>query len=332
MILRGMNRNALKLLACSLLCSLLGPALPANGQTPATSPSPAPVVPPLPSATRSPIDYFRELLEASPADREKLLAGRSVEHRKVLENSLRAYQALTPDERELRLRTMDLRFYLSSFLRTAPSNRADRLQLVPAKERSLVEERLKLWDQFSTEDQKELLDNERLMRLFENVGAGARPKEIPLTVQTSNQVRQIERELIRWQILPEVRRVQIQRNFIRIFQLTDAEKAREQLQPLSLSPEERRLMENTLDQFKGLSPLQRDLCIRNFRKFADLSPVERRQFLVSAQEWQKMKPEDRETWRKLVSKVPQLPPLPPRAVHTPPLPPVTPKPAQLTNR
>ncbi len=327
MILRGMRLNAFQLLACSLLwCESVG-----KGQPTAPAPSSTQVMPPLPPAARSPIDYFRELLEASPADREKLLTGRSAEHRKVLENSLHAYQALTPEERELRLRTLDLRFYLSSLLRTAPSNRTDRLKGVPDKERNLVAERLKLWDQFSPEDRKELLENERLMRLMENTGAGARRKEFPLTVQTSNQVRQIERELIRWQFLPEVRRAQIQRNFTSLFELSDAERAREQLQPLALSPEERRLMENTLEQFKSLSPLQRDLCIRNFRKFADLSPAERRQFLASAQEWQKMKPEDRETWRKLVSKVPPLPPLPPRSGH-PKIPPLPPKSTvQLTN-
>ena len=59
-------------------------------------------------------------------------------------------------------------------------------------------------------------------------------------------------------------------------------------------------------------------CVKNFSKLASLSPAERREFLVNAEEWQKLKPEDREAWRKLVSKVPPLPPPPNRL---PPLPP-----------
>jgi hypothetical protein len=59
--------------------------------------------------------------------------------------------------------------------------------------------------------------------------------------------------------------------------------------------------------------------VTNFIILASLSPAERREFLVSAAEWQKMKPEDRDAWRKLVSKVPPLPPLP-NSYRLPPLP------------
>ena len=329
MIPGAMRLTPLRLLAGSLFwCVLLG-----QGQPLPTAPLSVGVPPPLPPAVKSPIDFFRELLVAQPADRATLLAGKSAEQRKVLDASLRAYEALTPEERELRLRTMDLRFHLNSLLRLASGNRTEWLKLMPDKDRPLVEARLKVWDGFSPEDQRELLENERIMRLIEGVAAGRLRRDIPLTVQTSNQVRQIERQLIRWQTLPEARRRQIQQNLTSIFELTDAETARQKLQPLPLTPEEWHLMEQTLAQFQKLSPMQRDLCIRNFKKFADLSPAQRRQFLVSAQEWQKMKPEDRNTWRKLVSKVPPLPPLPPRPIRAPPLPAHLAPPAtvQLTN-
>jgi len=285
---------------------------------------------PRPAPSQSGIAYFRQLLAAKPEEREKLLAGKSAEIRRVLENGVQTYEALSPEERELRLRTMELRYHVTSLLRVAPTNRAERLKLVPDRDKPLVEDRLKYWDKLSPEEQKDALENERTVRILGVSGPGSSRREIPLTGQTSNQVRQIEQQFVRWQTLPEAHRTQIQKNFQTLFEFSDAEKVREKLQPLPLSDEERQLMQVTLDRFQKLSPLQRANCIKNFEKFAELSPAERRQFLLNAQEWQKMKPEDREAWRKLVSKVPRMPPLPPGLLGQPPMPPmprVLPRPA-----
>src|SRR5262245_33279117 len=197
-----MRLTTIHLLFCSVAwCGGVG-----LGQTPLLAPTVGKATPPLPPKSASPVDFFRELLDTKGEVREKLLAGKSPEHRRVLENSLRLYQGLGPQERELRLRTMELRFHLTSLLHAPSSNRTDRLKLVPERDRPLVEERLKLWDQFSPEDQKELLENERMIRILEIVSAGLPRKEIPLSAPTSNQVRQIEQQLIQWQTLPEARR------------------------------------------------------------------------------------------------------------------------------
>ncbi len=78
-------------------------------------------------------------------------------------------------------------------------------------------------------------------------------------------------------------------------------------------------MEKTIADFKKLPVAARELCVRNFPKFAELTPQERRQFLYNVQEWETMTADDRQTWRKLVSKVPRMPPLPP-GLGQPPLP------------
>lgn len=306
------------------------------GQNPAPAAAQPAIMPrPFPPAPSQPgIAYFRELLAAKPEERQKLLADKTPEHRAILEKGVRTYEALSPEERELRLRTMELRYYVTSLLSIAPTNRAGRLKQVPDRDRPLVEDRLKYYDSLTPQEQKDALENERIVRLLGVSIPGSSWREIPLTGQTSNQVRQIERQLVRWQTLPEARRVQIQKNFERIFQLSDAEKVQQKLQPLPLSEEERTLMQAALDKFQKLAPVQRANCIKNFEKFAELSPAERRQFLLNAQEWQKMKPEDREAWRKLVSKIPRMPPLPP-GLGQPPLPrralPPTPTTAVATN-
>lgn len=296
----------------------------AQGQA-ASPASPAGLLP-RPSA-RSGIDYFRELLAADDARREQLLTGKTPEYRKVIESGLRNYLAMEPEERELRLRTMELRFHLTSLFRTPLSNRVERLKSVPERDRPLVEQRLKIWDRLSPTDQRQALEDERMMRIIGSYGGSHR--EIPLTGSSSNQVRQIEQQLIRWQTLPESRRREIQDNFNSLFELTEAEKKREL--PQFLSEAEREQMQKALDRFKTLSVAQRIQCMRAFQKFSELSPSERKQFLLSAEEWKKMKPEDRENWRRLVNKVPAMPPLPP-GFGRPPLPSqVRRQPVQVTN-
>lgn len=273
-----------------------------------------------PTASQSGIAYFRELLSAKPEEREKLLAGKTPAHRKVLERGIRDFEALPPDESDTRLRTMELRYHVTTMLRMPATNRTERLKLVPENLRPLVEDRLKYWDGLSPAEQKEALEKESATRILIGVSSpGSRARGIPLNGQASNQVVQIEQQLVRWQSLPEARREQIQKNFTTLFEFSDEEKTRTQLQALPLSPDERKLMEKTIADFKKLPVAARELCVRNFPKFAELSPQERRQFLYNVQEWETMTADDRQTWRKLVSKVPRMPPLPP-GLGQPPLP------------
>src|SRR5262245_17385422 len=103
------------------------------------SPTAAPQLP-VPSPTSTPIEFFRHLLAATPTRRATILAGKSPEHRRVLENSLRSYDSLPPEQRESRLHNMELRYRLTALLRMAPSNRVDYLKRMPDGDRPLLEE------------------------------------------------------------------------------------------------------------------------------------------------------------------------------------------------
>jgi len=319
MISSVMEPRPFRPLALWVVLACLLPWTEAGGQAPnrAVSPKSAVAPPPMPTQAGSPIDFFRALITATPQEREKLLAAKDSKLRKVLEDYALKYQALPAEQRELRLRNMELRYHVTSLLRTAPSNRTERLKFVPDRDRPLVEQRLKYWDQLSAEQREVALQNERLTR--EYIGVGSSGNTASLTGQASNQVVRIEQEIVRWNMVPDTRHAQIQRTFKELFELTDEEKAREMLGPLPWSDEDRQLMERALTRFKQLSLSQRNTCVTNFNKLTLLSPAERREFLVNAEEWQKMKPEDREAWRKLISKVPPMPPLP-HSFRRPPLP------------
>src|SRR6266550_301719 len=107
--------------------------------------------PPLPKPQ---VTYFRELLALSPGELDRALANIAEPGRRRLQAKLQEYAALTPDEREARLRATELRWYLAPLMRTPPTNRVAQLTLVPDEYRTMVEERLKIWDLLKPEIQR----------------------------------------------------------------------------------------------------------------------------------------------------------------------------------
>ncbi len=308
------------LFASALLAlSITSSEVLAQSQSSVANPK-AGVPPQLPPPPPSPIDYFRKLLEASPAERETILAGKPAEHRRVLTNSLRTYLVLPPEQRAARLRTMELRFYLTPLLHAPASNRVQRLAIIPDPYRQLVAERLAYWDQLAPDMQKQLMENERAIRIGSVLTPPMPPLPAPLPRGfTSNQLAAADRAFTRLQDYPESRRREVLANFERIFELPPAQQDKA-LKPLPLSAAERAEIEKTLEIYSHLQPAQRAIVMKTFSKFAELTPEERRQFLCNAEAWQAMPSTDRERWRQIVNKLPPLPPMPPGFGGPPPLP------------
>jgi hypothetical protein len=292
-----------------LLLALAGPLLcPAvNAQTAAD---------PLPlAAVKSPVDTFRELLGLTAEQRKQALADRPPETQQHLLTKLREYDALTPEGRELRLHATELRWWLEPLMRLPATNRVVQLKAVPADLRSLVEERLTLWDLCPPDLQQELLLKEETARL----GAlTVLQRQKSLASLPPERRAELEAGLARWRALTEDQRRATCKQFDRYFDLT----AEEQKQVLSkYSEAERRQMEQTLRAFENLPFGKRRECVRSFEKFANLTLAERQQFLKNAERWQQMSPAERAAWRNLVNTATDWPPLPPGLSETPPLPP-----------
>lgn len=272
----------------------------------------APQLPPL----KSPVDTFRELLNLSPAERMKALADRSEVARGRLLEKLREYQGLSADERELRLRATELRWWLLPLMRQPATSRPAGLNLVPAHLRQLVEVRLQLWGIVPPDIQKELLDNEDVAQMFlQFQGRTPAQREVMLKNLPPGRRKLLEAGLEKWTALStDERRLTCER-FDRYFELSERERAR----VLStLSDTERQQMEQTLRSFEQLPREKRIVCVRSFEKFASMDIAERQQFLKNAERWEKMSPAERQAWRNLVSRVPEFPPLPPGAGDTAP--------------
>ena len=264
-----------------------------NPPSPATMGAvPAILIPPPPE---SPVVYFRQLLTMAPKERSDSLTNRAPEVRARILDKVGEYLALDPNERELRLRATELRWYLMPLFQTAPADRAAVLVQVPDELRELVTSRLARWDVLPPQMQKEFLDNDHVLRSFAHIETTNAAATSPNQQKISDQ-------------------------FNRFFEFTPEEK---QMALNTLSAAERAQMEKTLSIFDTLSPAQRTQCIRAFTEFAGMSPQDRAVFLKNAESWSKLPPKERQAWCDLVTEVPKWPPVP-SALLMPPMPPMPP--------
>ena len=295
--------------------------LPAQDSTSVPVPAKSPFVPAniLPPLSQSPVNHFRQLLAMTPGDRNNYLTNRPPEIRERILAKIREYLALGPDERELRLRATELRWYLMPLLRESPADRDAHLAQVPDDLRGLVQSRLSEWIILPPSLQKEFLDNEGILHYFSHVNS---TNNAPAGPGDANQAR--------WNALSEADRSRITNEFNRFFELTPAEK---QKTLNTLSDAERTQMDKTLQSFDKLPPAQRAQCIRAFTKFAGMSPAERTEFLKNAERWSQLPPKERQAWRDLVAQVPLWPPMPNANIMPPKPPHLTPRlhPAVATN-
>jgi len=273
----------------------------------------------VPPRQTAPVEFFRALLVMAPEEREQQLAIYPPPIRERLLAKIQEYEKLGPNERELRLRATELRWYLLPLLRESPANRAAQLAQVPDDLRDLVKSRLGQWSILPPPLQQEFLDNERALRYFTHVDSTNGPPAPGDWERTPP-----DSDLARWNALSENERKTIAGSVNQFFELTPEEK-QETLN--TLSDAEREQMGKTLQAFDDLSAAQRTECIRAFAKFASMNAAEKQEFLKNAERWSQMSPQERQTWRDLVANVPNWPPMPQSA--SPPEP--EPQPTVATN-
>jgi hypothetical protein len=249
---------------------------------------------------KSPVDFFRQLLAMTPDERDNFLTNRPPEIRRRILAKVAEYEAMNPNDRALRLRATELRWYLIPLLRMAPTNRAPQLALIPPDIRQLVDDRLTEWNILPPTLTQEFLENQHILEYFAHVDTSNSPSgNVGLEPSAA--------ERAHWNSLSEPERRQVAAGFNHFFELTEDEK---QAALNTLSDAERRQMEKTLQAYEKMPASQRAECVSAFAKFASLSASEKAEFLKNAERWSTMSPAERQAWRDLVVNVPQWPPLP----------------------
>lgn len=265
------------------------------------------------ASVRCPVDFFRELLALDPDERPPALTNRPPEVQQQILAKVREYAALPADERELRLRATELRWYLLPLLSAPANNQAALLARVPPSLRKLVEARLVQWRLYPPALQKQLLEDDRNTQLYLQFAASTPSQRATLL----RNLTPAERQNMERKILYPPGLDHSFNGLDQFFDLTTDEKSKVLA---SLSETERQQIAKTLQVFEDLPRPQRLQCLRSFAKFAGLSLPERQQFLRNAEQWEAMTPTERDTWRKLVQQAQAMPPLPPGLGGSPPPP------------
>lgn len=267
-------------------------------------------VPTPPLSTNSPAQIFRRLLAFSPQERAQFLAAKTPEVRKVLEAKLSEFEPLSPAHRELRLRQLQLRWYLVQLRQMQPSNRVARLALIAQEDRKLVEDRLTIWDGMTPELRQEVLENEVVLEyIFTLESSTPAQRETILRGLSRQQREKLDKDIARLQAVPPEQRDNMYNRFQQFFDLNDREKERI-LASAGQSQQEQ--LAKTLRAFQQLPKPQRDLCMEGLSKFTQLTSEERLQFLQNCERWQAMTTEQQNALRSIITRVAPQPPTPPQ--------------------
>ena len=265
-------------------------------------------VPPTMPAVRSPVDALRELLEMAPAERAQALSQKSARKRKVIEDGLKELEALPLQQRQSRLRLMQLRWELLLLVQTPVANRSTLLSMVPEQDRRLVQQRLQIWDGLSTNQQKLILENEMVMHMFITGRAS--------TLELTNKAAVLSPEMLGkiklWRDLSPDQQRQAYDSFRQIFGL--AERERDKLLGENLfaghSQTDRDRIERFLKSFEKLPAAEREKRMASFQRFTSMTMEQRTRFLENAERWEAMSELDREAMRTMMREGPPIPPLP----------------------
>jgi hypothetical protein len=263
------------------------------------------------------VDLFRELLAQSPYERSQFLKERNPVSQKVILAKLREYESLPPEERDLRLRVTELRWYLVPLMKAPAANRNGQLATVPERLRGQVEARLLQWDKLPRAVQQQVIDNEDILNYYieQTAKIQTTSAESPSGI-TAAQSDRLEKAIHQWLALSEDQRQKVRASFYQALELSP--EAKNNLF-ITLSVPEQRQLELTLRALGRLTPPQRAECLRSFEKLASMDAEDRQEFLKSAKHWEQMTDTGRQAWKDLLTKLSRLPPVPP-GLGFPPVP------------
>ena len=240
----------------------------------------------------SPVDMFRLLMATNASAREEYLATKSPDARRIIEAKLREYGGLMSEEREARLRALQVRWQTLRLMKLEPAERTKQLSTLTEMDRAAVRKRLGAFEILPPPLQKEVLSNAAVMR---TLAQGYR------TVETTS----IRPDISEEERKAATRKEQLLEHFRDFFDLPSTQQSK----ALSrLSQQDRAQMEKTLSNFSSLSGQDREEAIEGFKKFAELSASDRVAFLTTAARWRTMSEKDRELWRRIVARLQAPPP------------------------
>jgi hypothetical protein len=271
--------------------------------------------PALPQVKDSPIEHLRHLLNA---DREKLasmLEQHSSSTRAFWERKLAEYTALEKQERDRRLRDAQRHWYLMLLLRSEPAERESKLLNIPAPDRALIATRIRDWEALSADLQRDVMTYLPALRYFGrlvSMNSRARKQALEHAQRAGNDLTDMPKG---WEQLDPGYRSSMFRAYQQFFVLEKQERSQVLV---NIPTPQRQTLQARLEKLEGMAPEVRRKCLEALQTYAEMTPEERTLFQVTAARWKKMHPSEHSIWKKLVRRVPPMPPV--RVRSSPPVP------------
>jgi hypothetical protein len=164
--------------------------------------------------------YLSPLLRAAPADRESLLAQSSEEYRPLLQERVRAWEALPPEARQQLLESEASLHYFVRQQAADPARLAQVLAAVPAALRPEVEQQFARWQQLSEAERRE---RSQAFQGFFDLGADRRDRTLGRMEMPDRKA--MEKTLERFSQLPAGERDRCVQGFEKLANLSPADRA-----------------------------------------------------------------------------------------------------------
>ncbi|MBG86227.1 MAG: hypothetical protein CMO80_04925 [Verrucomicrobiales bacterium] len=245
----------------------------------------------------SPVKLFRDLLAKSPGERDAYLVKQTPKVQSFIRQRLARYEAMSPEVREMKLQTTELRFFLRPQLTTNPAQRQIMLATTPPQHRETIRQRIERWDALAPELQQQIIKNESMLNMILRVGDPAEG----VTGQVPGKSRE---ELTAWNSLPHGDRLEMLDKFRSFFEFNVLEKERI---IASLPEYQRNKITGTISALQNLSPEQRAACLKALQRFGSMTVARQQRFFRNADAWAKITPEEKRAWRLVVREAPPLP-------------------------
>jgi len=269
----------------------------------------------LPEVKDSPISHLHNLLDASQEKRRQMLAQHDPSARAFWERKVNEYSSMDSMERDQKMREAQLHWYLLLVLRSPVEDRDTKLIQIPQADRGLIQNRLKEWSDLSKPMQVDIMTHLPVLRYFGRLitlTPQERKQAMSASLAEGNRPDMASSD---WGLVNPSRRKSMFLAYQKFFSLADEKRKR----VLSKIPMPQRLnVQSKLEQIENLSPAAKKRCLEALAKYAQMTPDERVLFKVNAEVWKSMPDSEHEVWKKVVKKLPPLPPV--RSLSLPPIP------------
>src|SRR5947208_3008443 len=162
------------------------------------------------------------LLATNEVGRTQWIAKWKPAQRDYLESKVAEFTRLSLSERELRLQTLELRWYLPKLMNLNSAERTARLAQMPERERALLEPKLRTWDIQPPEVRQDLLDYQEAISIIMFPGGAANENVLRGLPQDRQEALQKQFEHLNQ--LPGDRRERVLADFNLYFNFSPAEK------------------------------------------------------------------------------------------------------------